>query len=245
MMLPKKRTHNCNTLDASSWRFSKDTRNILTRTSRGQLVLFAKNTLSFLLLALGSQDNIPRVSLACLSPRRVLDSKWNFSLTPFRRPALANFSQLFLFLFSKWGWLAIAIFQPESHRTKSLQCSKHLTRQFCALFLTEPVLRVGLYTRGEGTETCWQMWHYLQVPAIPYPVSIFLSVLLVLKSSAFAVLSGVSFPLPKTRLLGPGSLLPSTFFLSLWNSSRPVGIFLQPTPSVWCTTLQLGKQTAG
>lgn len=134
MMLPKKRTHNCNTLDASSWRFSKDTRNILTCTSRGQLVLFAKNTLSFLLLALGSQDNIPRVSLACLSPRRVLDSKWNFSLTPFRRPALANFSQLFLFLFSKWGWLAIAIFQPESHRTKSLQCSKHLTRQFCALF---------------------------------------------------------------------------------------------------------------
>lgn len=237
MMLPKKRTHNCNTPDALFWRFSKDTRNILTLTSLGQLVLFAKNTLSFLLLVLGSQDNISRVPLACLSPRRILDSKWIFSLTPFRYSARSNFSHLFLFLFSKWSWLAIAIFQPEPHPTKSLQCSNTLIDNSVLCFLTETVLPVGLYIQGEGSETCWQ------VPTILYPVLIFLSVLIFLKSSAFAVLSGISFPLPKTRHLE--FFCQALSFLSLWNSSRPIGIFLQPTPSEWCAPLQLGKQTAG
>lgn len=194
MMLPKKRTHNCNTSDALFWRFSKDTRNILTLTSLGQLVLFAKNTLSFLLLVLGSQDNISRVPLACLSPRRILDSKWIFSLTPFRYSARSNFSHLFLFLFSKWSWLAIAIFQPEPH-PKSLQCSNTLIDNSVLCFLTETVLPVGLYTyrvrvarlAGKSPQyftRCWsfsQSWYssnhlhlqfYLGFPSLSLKLSI-------------------------------------------------------------------------
>lgn len=98
----------------------KDTRNILTLIILGQLACFVRNTPSFLPLSRWSvlrfYDNIPLASLV-VSLLHVLDSKLRFNLTPFRCTLLSN---VLKDLFNKCRWLAITIFQPESHSSKSL-----------------------------------------------------------------------------------------------------------------------------
>lgn len=106
----------------------------------------------------------------------------------------------------------------------------------------------------------WMCWHVHKV-AFALFLDIFLSEsscdtshhaasfppdLLSSVTSAFAILSGIFFPLPKNQCSGQGLSCQTHSFQSLWSSSRPVGILLQLIKVVgwFFPPLKLGKLTA-